>query len=146
MQGIIPSGPDPPMPEMTGAPSITTEQVDGIFDACDADRSNDLDLSEAKYALQAFGFYPRDEDIEKKVGELHVQFPLDKPSFRKLVGAVETSGCMRGLLTVPYSWRGLEVRPLGCLGGHLLFHTRMVRLQVRHGSAGAPMHRIDRQC
>ena len=36
----------------------------------------------------------------------------------------------------PHSWQRLEVRHRGCLGGHLLLHTRMVRLAVWHRSAG----------
>ena len=87
MHRVVPSGPDPPMPEMTAAPSITTKQLGVIFDACDASRSGDLDLSESKYALQAFGLYPKDQDIEKTVQELGQQFPLDKPSFRKVTQA-----------------------------------------------------------
>ena len=100
------------MPVTTAAPSITTEQFDVIFGACDANRSGDLDLFELRYALQAFGHYPSDAYIQKEMKKLNLQLPLGKPSFRKLVGAVETNGCPRGLRAVPYSRRGLSLKQL----------------------------------
>lgn len=100
------------MPETTAAPSIATEQLGAIFDACDANRSGDLDVSEMQYALQACGLYPSAAYVQKKAKKLKLRFPLDKASFQKLVGAVEASGGPRGPRTVPYSRRGLSLKQL----------------------------------
>ena len=89
------------MPETTAAPSITTDPLGVIFDACDANRSGDLDLSESRYALQAYGLYPSDAYLQKKVKQLKLRFPLNQPSFQTLKEAVEASGGPRGLRTVP---------------------------------------------
>ena len=78
----------------TRGSGTNTEEVDAIFDACDVSLSGDLSLSESKYALQAFGLYPKDQDIKKTVQELGQQFPLDKPSFCKVAQA---GGGMRGI-------------------------------------------------
>ena len=94
--------------------------ADVSFDACDADQSGDLDLSETRFALQAFGLYPKDQEIEEMVEELGLHFPLGKPAFRKLVGALETSGCAPGLRTVPYARRGVSLRQLKAVRAALM--------------------------
>ena len=44
----------------------TEAKEDAVFHACNANRSGDLDLSESRFALQAFGLYPKDRDIEER--------------------------------------------------------------------------------
>ena len=90
-------------------------RIEPTRDACDANRSGDLDLSQSRFALQAFGLYPQDRDIEEKVEELGLQLPLSKPAFRKVAAAMETSGCARGLHAVPYAWRGLALKQVKAL-------------------------------
>ena len=90
------------------------------FKAADADQSGDLDLSESQFALQAFGLYPKDQEIEEMVEELGLHFPLGKPAFLKLAGALDTSGCALGLRTVPYARRGVSLRQLKAVRAALM--------------------------
>ena len=93
---------------------------DAIFDACDADGTGGLNLAQSKYALQALGFYPEVREINETVKYLDLQLPLSRPEFRKVAGAVETSGCSRGLRAVPYALRGLHMKQLTAVKAGLL--------------------------
>jgi len=98
----------------------TKEKIDVIFDSCNVDLSGHLDMSELRYALQAFGFYPEDQDINAKMKELDLKLPLNNLAFRKIKGAMETNGCVRKLAAVPYARRGLSLRQLKGLRTGLL--------------------------
>jgi len=88
------------------------EDIDEIFDSCDADLSGNLDSSELAYALQALGFYPERPFIQEKMVQHDLNFPLNNEGFRKFVEVMESSGHERKLRTVPYARRGLSLGQL----------------------------------
>lgn len=72
-----------------------------------------LDAAELMYALQALGYYPEKECINKRMEMLGLHFPMSRDGFdHQMVAEMKTSGEELKLPALPYARRGLSLRQL----------------------------------
>jgi len=111
---------NPQKKNMNSDVSTTLKKINVIFDSSTPDASGYLDSRQTQYALEALGWYLDLEEMKKRMEELALKFPLKRPDFYKIVGAIETSGCKPEMCTVPQARRGISLKQLKSIQAGLL--------------------------